>query len=157
MVTRRYFGYSIFHAACNRLVSPNLGKALSTEKLNGAGYALRACHCTRAYDRAIYSEKSATDNAKFVVAFEMLEQCFKVGASERNVGIKVTEVGILLLPKFFNAHTNSLDFCRGVPFACSIIANKVYKWVSLGVTNSISSVPSTDRSLTMTHIRGLTV
>ena len=87
MVSSCYFGYPILHAACNRLISPNLIEALSAEKLNSAGYALGACISFQSTTSLIYLKNPAADNTKFIVIVEMLEQCFKVGLSEGDVGV----------------------------------------------------------------------
>src|SRR5262249_3525253 len=60
----------------------------------------------------------------------------------RDVGIKIAEIGIFSLPEFFNAHAKCMNFCRGVSFTWFVIPNKVYEWISFGITANyfISSI-----------------
>src|SRR5262245_27472596 len=95
IVTSCYFGYSIFHAACNGSVSTTLLKALSAEKLNGASDAFHACIAFKRRATVAHLKDSPTTDTKFLVSLEVLKQTFKVGLSERDIPVKVANVVII--------------------------------------------------------------
>src|SRR4051812_40471868 len=104
VVTSCNFGYPIFHPALDRLVSANLLETFATEKLRGASYAFRACLVLDCTTFGIDLKNPAADNAKIIVALKMLEQCFEVSRSERDVRIQVTKVAKFSGPYCLNCY-----------------------------------------------------